>query len=101
MSRFTVHFWWPGYWFFTVPSQQGRDRSDLRSVWQISQDLGRTVLQLTFPLSIRSVLSGCPEGLWGIEKSRRVEETGACCVHFLSDEQKTSEGHDAAVPSLV
>lgn len=48
-----------------------------------------------------SVLAACPEGLWGTEKGRGVEETGACCVRFLSDERKTSEGHDAAVPSSV
>ena len=84
-----------------VPLQQGRDRSDLRSAWQISQDLGGAALRLSFPLSLRSVLSGCPEGLWGTEKGRRVEETGACFVHFLSDERKTGEGHDAAVPSSV
>lgn len=59
------------------------------------------MLQMTFPLSIRSVWSGYPEGLWGTEKGRRVAETGACCVHFPSDERKTGEGHDAAAPSSV
>lgn len=59
------------------------------------------MFQVTFPLSIRSVLSGCPEGLWGTEKGRRVEETGARCVRFLSDERKTGEGHGAAAPSSV
>lgn len=29
-----------------VPLQRGRDRSDLRSAWQVSQDLGRVVLCL-------------------------------------------------------
>lgn len=84
-----------------VPSRQGSDRSDLKPAWNISRDLDRAAHWLTFPLSIRSALSGCPEGLWGTEKGRRVEETGACCVRFLSDERKTGEGHNAAVLSSV
>lgn len=40
-----------------------RDGSELRPTWQISVDLGRVVLWLAFPLSIRFALSGCPEGL--------------------------------------
>lgn len=59
------------------------------------------MLQLALLLSITFVFSGCLEGLWGREKGRRVEETGACCIHFLSDEQKTGEGRDAAVPSSM
>lgn len=59
------------------------------------------MLQLALLLSITFVFSGCLEGLWEREKGRRVEETGAYCIHFLSDEWKTGEGHDAAVPSSV
>lgn len=59
------------------------------------------MLQLALLLSISFVFPGCPEGLWGREKGRRVEEAGACCIHFLSDERKTGEGRDAAVPSSM
>lgn len=58
------------------------------------------MLQLALLLSITLVF-GCLEGLWGREKGRRVEETGACCIHFLSNERKTGEGRDAAVPSSM
>lgn len=47
LLRFTVNFWWPGYWFLLYLHGRERDRSDLRSAWQISQELGRATLQLT------------------------------------------------------
>lgn len=58
------------------------------------------MLQLALLLSITFVF-GCLKGQWGREKGRRVEETGARCIHFLSDERKTGEGHDVAVPSSM